>query len=122
MLMLILKSLRRIAVLAAALFISFFCARADVALPALFSDNMVLQRDLPIHIWGKAAPGESVSVALRGDTRSTTANAIRAKIVPVSSRALNQMKRAFQQRTRAATLQNYGDIQNSEDSEGEVRG
>jgi sialate O-acetylesterase len=34
---------------------------------------MVVQRDLPVHIWGMAAPGETVSVVFRGETRATKA-------------------------------------------------
>ena len=37
-------------------------ARADVKLPALFSDNAVLQRDMKVPVWGWAAPGEKVTV------------------------------------------------------------
>ena len=48
-------------------------ARADVALPRLLTDHMVLQRDRPVHIWGKADPGEQVAVALEG--RAQTARA-----------------------------------------------
>jgi sialate O-acetylesterase len=47
--------------------------RAQVTLPKILSDHMVIQRDLPVHVWGMAAPGEQVSVAFRGETRSTTA-------------------------------------------------
>jgi len=36
---------------------------AQVSLPRLFSDNMVIQREKPVHIWGKAAPGERVTVS-----------------------------------------------------------
>jgi len=36
--------------------------RADVSLPHVIGDNMVLQRDKPIKVWGWAAPGEEVSV------------------------------------------------------------
>ncbi|MEM1028624.1 MAG: hypothetical protein AAGJ38_11120 [Planctomycetota bacterium] len=32
-------------------------------LPAVFSDHMVLQRDMPVPVWGKAEPGTMVSVA-----------------------------------------------------------
>lgn len=39
-------------------------ARAAVALPHVFSDHMVLQRDVPVRIWGFAEPGEEVTVAL----------------------------------------------------------
>lgn len=37
-------------------------ARAEVKLPALFSDNMVLQRDKPVAVWGWADDGEQVTV------------------------------------------------------------
>lgn len=43
---------------------------AAVRLPALFSEHMVLQRDTPIPIWGEAAPGERIEVAL-GDRKAT---------------------------------------------------
>ncbi len=36
--------------------------RADVTLPALVSDNMVLQRDARITLWGWADPGETVGI------------------------------------------------------------
>ena len=45
-------------------------AAAEVTLPAVLTDHMVLQRDLPIHIWGQAAPGEAVTVSFRGNSRS----------------------------------------------------
>lgn len=35
---------------------------AQVTLPAIFSDNMVLQQNTQVNVWGKAAPGEKVSV------------------------------------------------------------
>ena len=44
---------------------------ADVTLPAIFSDHAVLQRDKPLPVWGKAAPGEAVEVSL-GKSRGTT--------------------------------------------------
>ena len=40
--------------------------------PALFSDGMVLQRNATVPIWGKAAPGEHVSVTIGAQTKSTT--------------------------------------------------
>jgi sialate O-acetylesterase len=46
-------------------------ARAAVELPALVADHMVVQRDLPVRVWGKAAPGESVSVTFRGETKTS---------------------------------------------------
>ena len=41
----------------------------------LFSDNMILQRDRPVPIWGWSQPGETVTVKFAGQTKSTTAAA-----------------------------------------------
>ncbi|MEG9438630.1 sialate O-acetylesterase [Edaphobacter sp. HDX4] len=49
-------------------------ADAEVSLPKIFSSHMVLQRDMPIHLWGTAAPGERVSVSFHGSSDSTTAD------------------------------------------------
>ncbi|MFN7876176.1 MAG: sialate O-acetylesterase [Pirellula sp.] len=37
---------------------------AEVSLPAIFSDHMVLQRDRPLNVWGWGEPGENVRVSL----------------------------------------------------------
>jgi sialate O-acetylesterase len=50
-------------------------ARADVKLHPLFTDRAVLQRDLPVPIWGTAKPGEKVSVTFAGQTVSATTGA-----------------------------------------------
>src|SRR5580765_2177408 len=49
-------------------------ARAEVTLPSLLADHMVVQRGLPVHVWGMASPQESVSVTFRDETKSTTAD------------------------------------------------
>ena len=49
---------------------------AQVTLPKILSSHMVVQRDLPVHVWGTAAPGETVSVSFRDETRSTIADRI----------------------------------------------
>ena len=46
---------------------------AQVKPSPLFSDHMVLQRGVPIPIWGTASPGESVKVTLNGQSRSVSA-------------------------------------------------
>lgn len=58
--------------LAASLFLVFLvnAATADVTLPALFSDHMVLQQQASIPVWGWADAGEQVTVTL-GDARQT---------------------------------------------------
>ena len=43
-------------------------AVADVQLPGIISDHMLLQRDMPVRIFGQAQPGEAVSVLFRGQT------------------------------------------------------
>ena len=48
---------------------------ADVVPAPLFTNNAVLQRDKPIPVWGKASPGEKVSVTFAGRTVSAVAGA-----------------------------------------------
>jgi len=49
-------------------------ALADVKMPAIFSDNMVLQQDREIPVWGWAEPGETVAVSLGSNQVSVTAD------------------------------------------------
>lgn len=49
-------------------------ARADVKLPAIFGDHMVLQRGKPIPVWGWADAGETVTVKLGQDSQTATAD------------------------------------------------
>jgi sialate O-acetylesterase len=49
---------------------------AEIRLPALLSDGVVLQRDLPLHFWGMASPGERVTVAFRGEQKSAVTDAL----------------------------------------------
>lgn len=51
-------------------YFSLNLTQAQVSLPDIFSDNMVLQANRPIRIWGKAAIGENVSVELADSKRS----------------------------------------------------
>jgi len=48
---------------------------ANPTLPTLFSDHMVLQRGREILIWGKADPGEKLTVSLAGRDATSTADA-----------------------------------------------
>lgn len=47
-------------------------AQAEVQLPHMLSDHAVLQRNVPVHIWGTADPGEKVTVSFHGQTVATT--------------------------------------------------
>jgi sialate O-acetylesterase len=46
---------------------------AQVRLPKLISDNMVLQREIPVMLWGWASPGEKVRVTFDGRKITTRA-------------------------------------------------
>jgi len=48
---------------------------AEVSLPHVFSDNMVLQQGMPIPVWGWADPGEHIAIALAAHNESTKADA-----------------------------------------------
>lgn len=47
--------------------------RADVALPAIFGNHMVLQGGIALPVWGTAAPGEKITVSIAGQKAETTA-------------------------------------------------
>jgi sialate O-acetylesterase len=42
---------------------------------SLFNSNMVLQRDCPLPVWGRAKPGEAVTVRFAGQERKATTDA-----------------------------------------------
>src|SRR2546422_10171523 len=46
---------------------------AEVRLPALFSDNMVLQQGMAVPVWGWAEEGEEVTVRFHGQSKKTKA-------------------------------------------------
>jgi sialate O-acetylesterase len=49
---------------------------AAVSLPAVLGEHMVVQREVPFHVWGEAAPGETVTASFRGESRGTEADAL----------------------------------------------
>src|SRR4051794_14644169 len=48
--------------------------RAEVVMPAVFSDHMVLQAGMAAPVFGKASPGEQVAVELNGQRKTATAD------------------------------------------------
>ena len=61
--------------LAAVVFIAWAQAGfAAVRLPAVFSDHMVLQQQMPLTVWGWAEPGERVEVEFRNQRVPVTAD------------------------------------------------
>ena len=59
--------------LAAAALFAGVQAGANVKMPGIFSDNMVLQRETKVNVWGWADNGEEVTVSFKGQNVKTTA-------------------------------------------------
>ena len=69
-------SRKRLACLTVALAFAGLCttARAEVKLASIFGDSMVLQRDLPVPVWGWAEAGEEVAVTFGDQSKKVTAD------------------------------------------------
>jgi sialate O-acetylesterase len=50
------------------------CFSAELTLPSIFSDHLVLQRERPVPVWGQAAPGATITVEFAGQTKTTVAS------------------------------------------------
>ncbi len=50
-------------------------AQAEIKMPAIFGDHMVLQRGSNLPVWGWADPGEKVTVNFAGKTAVAVAEA-----------------------------------------------
>ena len=48
---------------------------AQLVLPSIFSDNMVLQQGIDVPIWGKTKPNEKITVKFDKQTKTTVADA-----------------------------------------------
>ena len=68
------SSTRSLGLLGVLLFLPL-ALQAEVKLPAIFGDNMVLQAQQSVPVWGWAAPGAAVTVTFAGETESTHAAA-----------------------------------------------
>jgi sialate O-acetylesterase len=70
-------SRRRFAVVVASIVLALGGSdlRADVRLPKLISDGMVLQQAMPVNVWGTADPGEHITVKMQDQSLSTVADA-----------------------------------------------
>lgn len=66
---------RLVSYVIALVFVSFAVqAETSLKLPALFGDDMVLQRGQAVPVWGWAAPGEEVVATFAGQTKTTKAD------------------------------------------------
>jgi sialate O-acetylesterase len=78
-------------------FLALVCAfafnvplRGAVTLAPVFTDHAVLQQGIPVPVWGKASPGEAISVTFGAQTHSTKASPDgqwRINLAPLSASA-----------------------------------
>jgi len=68
------SAVAHLAMIALALSAAALPARAEVRLPNIFGDHMVLQREKPVGVWGWAEPGEKVTVRFAGQAKPAVAD------------------------------------------------
>jgi sialate O-acetylesterase len=68
--------MRKLSLSAGLLCLLSTAALAEVHLTPVITDHAVLQRDVPIHLWGDASPGETITLSFHGQTTSTTATTV----------------------------------------------
>jgi sialate O-acetylesterase len=71
---------------------SYLMAFAQLKPAQILSDNMVLQRNMPIPVWGKAQPNEKITVTFNQKKYSTKANAqgkwmVKMEALPASEKS-----------------------------------
>jgi len=84
--------IKRLLVLAICLIASIHLS-AEVVLPRILGHNMVLQREQPVTIWGKASVGEQVQVSFAGQSKSAQADAVgnwRVVLEPMKASGIGQ--------------------------------
>ena len=100
------KTIRPALALLGLLALSAF-ARADVSLPKILGDGMVLQRELSVPIWGHAGAGDAVTVRFAGQEKQTKADATGAWRV-----ALDPLKASAEPRELTVTGANTITLKN----------
>lgn len=87
--------------------LAFSTASAQVLLPKVITNNMVLQREKPVTIWGTASAGEKVSVSFAGQTKTAVADTVGNWQVK-----LNPMKASVEPRKMVITGSNTIELEN----------
>ncbi|MBM4086246.1 MAG: hypothetical protein FJ272_15795 [Planctomycetes bacterium] len=91
--------------------------RADVTLPAVFTDHMVLQAGAPAPVWGWGEPGEQVTVEFAGQKKTAKAGAdgkwmVKLDPMPASAepRDLHVSRRPRRRRVALFRAVEHGDV------------
>ncbi|MBT8037414.1 MAG: hypothetical protein KJO21_07705 [Verrucomicrobiae bacterium] len=94
--------------------VEFPAVGAGLCFNNLFQSNMVIQRDKPVNLWGRADPGEMVTVTLAGKQVTTTAGKDRSwkvtfPAMAASSKPINVTAKG---KSQTLTLENIlvGDV------------
>lgn len=69
---------------------------AQIRMPVCFTDDMILQRNAPVAIWGDAAPGSEITITFAGQTAKTKADKNgewRTSLKPMSANSTPQVLR-----------------------------
>ncbi len=82
--------------------------RAEVKLPSVFGDHMVLQQSQRLPVWGWADPGESVTVAVAGQTKKTKAGKDGAWQLRLKPLKVSKLPVAFS--VKGSTTIDYKDV------------
>jgi sialate O-acetylesterase len=70
-------------------------AHAELRLAGVFGDHMVLQRDVPVPVWGWAEAGESVTVKFAGQEKTAVADATGKWLVKLDALPASTAARAL---------------------------
>jgi sialate O-acetylesterase len=68
------KTLANLCCLAGLFAVSISTVDAAVVVNVMFSDHMVLQRDMTVPVWGTADAGEEITLTFQGQTKTVNAN------------------------------------------------
>lgn len=67
--------MKKLSILVSVLSIFAFSSFAEIKMPRIFSDNMMLQRNANVNVWGWASPNSKVNVQFAGQSKDVKANA-----------------------------------------------
>ena len=68
---------------------------ASLELPWLFADHMVIQRDVPVPVWGTGTPGSTITVAFGGQDHQTGVDAAGKWMVTLKAMPANAQGRVL---------------------------
>ncbi|HEX5789647.1 MAG TPA: sialate O-acetylesterase, partial [Luteolibacter sp.] len=78
-------------------------AKAELKVSPIFGDHMVLQRELPVSVWGKADPGDTVTVRFGGQEVQTKAGADGRWMLQLASMTASAAGREFTVEAKGVT-------------------